>query len=196
MNIPPPTEEAERLMSTERLSGYEPPATRGNGGNRQPIVAAKRAERERPRFKSAAAFCAEYVPLAYVIEGIMRSASLYTLTAKTGAGKTAFNIVAGLAVATGRTEILGVEVTEGRVAYIAAENPDDCRMRIMIAAFLLHVDIGKLEDRIVILDRREKPEAVHAELARLAKTKPFALVLADTLAALPRREGRGTGAER
>jgi len=35
----------------------------------------------------------------------------------------------------------------------------------------------------VILDRREKPEDVHAELSRLARNEPFALVLIDTLAA-------------
>jgi AAA domain len=55
------------------------------------------------RFKSASAFCAEYVPLAYIIEGLLRSSSLYALTAKTGAGKTAFNIIVALAVATGPT---------------------------------------------------------------------------------------------
>ena len=36
-------------------------------------------------FKSAATFAAEYVPLRYTIEPILRSASIYTITAKTGA---------------------------------------------------------------------------------------------------------------
>jgi hypothetical protein len=134
-------------------------------------------------FKSAFAFCSEYVPLAYTIEGIVRSSALYSMTAPTGAGKTAFNVVAALAVATGRADILGRAVAHGRVAYLAFENPDDVRMRIMIAAFLLDVDIYGLGDHLVILDRREKPEAVHAELSRLAKTDPFALILVDTLAA-------------
>ena len=53
----------------------------------------------------------------------------------------------------------------------------------MIAAYLLNIDIGEIADRLVILDRQEKPEAVHAELARLAKVEPFALVTVDTLAA-------------
>ena len=43
--------------------------------------------------------------------------------------------------------------------------------------------IRELGDRLVILDRREKPEAVHAELVRLAESAPFALIVADTLAA-------------
>ena len=134
-------------------------------------------------FKSAAVFAAEYVPLSYVIEPLIRGASLYTVTAKTGAGKTAFNVVAALAVATGRSDILGLDVAQGRVAYLACENPDDIRMRLKIAAFLLNIDLETIGDDLVILDRREKPEAVHAALAELAKKKPFALVLVDTLAA-------------
>jgi hypothetical protein len=59
------------------------------------------------KFKSAAAFVREYVPLAYTIEPLLRSSSLYTLTAKTGAGKTGFLIVAALAVASGRADVLG-----------------------------------------------------------------------------------------
>lgn len=134
-------------------------------------------------FKSVGAFAAEYTPLAYTIEGIVRSASLYTLTAKTGAGKTAFNVVASLAVATGRADILNREVHKGRVAYLACENPDDIRMRFKIAAFLLNINLEALDDDILILEFRAKPEAVYAALERSAKRKPFALVIVDTLAA-------------
>lgn len=77
-----------------------------------------------------------------------------------------------MAIATGRADILGREVVRGRVAYLACENPDDIRMRIMIAAYLLNIDIGEVDHRLVILDRREKPEDVHAELSRLAKPNP------------------------
>ncbi|MFO1125105.1 MAG: AAA family ATPase [Methylocystis sp.] len=134
-------------------------------------------------FKTAATFAGEYVPLAYTIEPFLRSSSLYALTARTGAGKTGFLVVAMLAVATGRADILGREVTQGRVAYLACENPDDIRMRLMIAAYLLNIDLRSLGDNIVILDRREKPEAVHAALAKLAEEKPFRLIIVDTLAA-------------
>jgi uncharacterized membrane protein len=135
------------------------------------------------KFKSAADFADEYVPLAYAIEPLIRSASLYTLTAKTGAGKTALNIIAALAVATGRQDILGRDIHKGRVAYIACENPDDIRMRLKIAAYLLNIDLRDLGERLVILDMRAKPEAVHAELKQLAEQDPFALVIVDTLAA-------------
>ena len=135
------------------------------------------------RFKSVADFCKEYVPLAYVIEGVLRTSSLYSLTARTSAGKTAFNIILALAVATGRRDILGVDVTQGRVAYFCFENPDDCRMRLMIAAFLLRIDLAELSDKLIILDVRRKPEDIHAELSRLARSRPFTLVLIDTLSA-------------
>lgn len=134
-------------------------------------------------FKSAATFCGEYVPLNYTIEGIMRSASLYALTARTGAGKTALNVVAALAVATGRQDILNREVATGRVAYLACENPDDIRMRFKIAAFIFNISLEELSDRIIILERCEKPEAVLVELQRLSEQEPFALVIVDTLAA-------------
>jgi hypothetical protein len=150
-------------ITGERVVAFDPPA---------PVA-----------FKTAAQFCGEYVPLSYTIEPIVRSASLYTLTAKTGAGKTAFNVVAALAVATGRQDVLNREVVQGRVAYLACENPDDIRMRFKIAAFLLNVDLEEIGDNLVILDFRAKPEAVHAELKRLAEQEPLALVIVDTLAA-------------
>ena len=135
------------------------------------------------KFKSIAKFCAEYVPLAYVVEPVVRSGSLYTLTARTGAGKTALNVVLALGVATGRPDIIGREVTRGRVAYLACENPDDIRMRFKIAAYLLNVDLDELLDSVLIVDYRAKPEDIHAELARLAKEEPLTLIIVDTLAA-------------
>jgi hypothetical protein len=134
-------------------------------------------------FKPISTFVDEYTPLSYAVEPIIRGASLYTLTARTGAGKTAFNVVATLAVATGRPDILGMDVTRGRVAYLAAENPDDIRMRFKIAAFLLEVDLAEIGEQIVVLDQRKRPEDACADLSRLAQSEPFALVLVDTLAA-------------
>jgi AAA domain len=136
-----------------------------------------------PMFRTIGEFAREYVPLTYVVESVIRGGSLYTLTAPTGAGKTAFSVAIALAVATGRPDILGVEVVRGRIAYLVGENPDDVRMRFMIAASYLNVDLGELVDDIVILDRRERPESICLEIAKLAEQKPFALVIVDTLAA-------------
>jgi AAA domain len=163
----------EAAFTTERfIPSAAPLKLKSNGTEKRAVV-----------FKSASVFCAEYVPLSYTVEPIIRSSALYCLTAPTGAGKTAFKVITALAIATGRADILGREVGRGRVAYLACENPNDIRMRIMIAAYLLNIDIGEVDHRLVILDRREKPEDVHEELSRLARTEPFAFILIDTLAA-------------
>jgi hypothetical protein len=115
MNGPPPFNPADL--------GYFPPgesvdikAWRNGHDAKAPVVI---------KFKTLAEFCREYVPLAYAIEPLLRTSSLYTLTAKTGHGKTAFLVVAGLAIATGRPDVLGLEVTRGRVAFLMFENPDE-----------------------------------------------------------------------
>ncbi len=134
-------------------------------------------------FKTLAAFIKEYVPLDYTVDPIIRGGSLYTLTAKTGAGKTALMVVMALAIAPGRRDLLNLDVATGRVAYLTAENPDDARMRFMIACYLLNINFDDIADSIVILDRRARPENIVAALMKLAEQKPFAAVLVDTLAA-------------
>jgi hypothetical protein len=77
---------------------YEPPG--------EPIENGPSAE-----FRSVSVFCAEYEPISYSVEPFLRSSSLYALTAKTGAGKTALFVTMSLAVATGCGHLLGPEVT-------------------------------------------------------------------------------------
>jgi hypothetical protein len=137
-------------------------------------------------FVTAAEFCRAYEPISYAIEPFVRSGSLYTVTAKTGSGKTGLLVSSALAVVTGNGEmILGREVTKGRVAYIAAENPDDLRMRIMVAASLLNIDLDKAGSRFEILDKRMSPEELLVRLTTLSADGhgPFTLIMVDTLAA-------------
>lgn len=136
-----------------------------------------------PQFKTVASFAAEFEPPAYLIEPIVRSGSIYTLTAKTGVGKTAWLSATALAVATGRPEILGAEVDRARVVYLCFENPDDLRMRLLVAAFHLAIDLTELGEWLIILDARRKPEEISAELARQTASGPFGLVIVDTFAA-------------
>jgi hypothetical protein len=152
------------------LERCEPPHF--NGASAPPI-----------KFKTLPIFCREYVPLAYVIEPILRASSLYTLTARTGHGKTAFLVIAALALATGRKDALGLDVPRGRVAVLTFENPDDVRMRFIIAAYALNIVPAKIDASIMVLDARAKPEEAHAELANLAEAEPFTLVIVDALAA-------------
>ena len=135
------------------------------------------------RLKPIDVFLAEYEPLEYALEPIIRTGSLYTLTAKTGAGKTAWLISVALAIASGRNEILNMQVERGRVALLTFENPDDVRMRLKVSSWFLNVDIGDLIDKLLILDVKVKPEEAFAQLETAAKDGPLRLVLVDTLAA-------------
>ena len=128
-------------------------------------------------------FLAEYEPLEYAVEPIVRTGSLYTLTARTGAGKTAWLISLALALATGRRDILDLEVERGRVALLTFENPDDVRMRLKVSSWFLAVEVREIVDRLLILDARVKPEAAIVELTEAAAEAPLRLVLIDTLAA-------------
>ncbi len=151
-------------------STYQPPG--------EPVEVVTTAE-----FKSASDFCAEYEPISYAVEPFLRSSSIYAITARTGAGKTALFVSMSLAVATGRGDLLGPEVTQGRVAYIAAENPDDLRMRIMVAAYHFNIDLAELNHDLVILDKRTKPDELLRKLKKLTVSGQFALIIIDTLAA-------------
>jgi hypothetical protein len=134
-------------------------------------------------FKTAAAFCDEFEPLSYVMGTVVRSSSLYTLTARTGEGKTAFLVTAAFSVAADRSDLIGMDVEPGRVAYLAGENPDDIRMRLMTAAYAANIDLRHIGDRLVVLDHRSRPEDIATELKRMAEEEPFALIVMDTLAA-------------
>ena len=137
----------------------------------------------RPIFKPVDRFCAEYEPLSYVVEPIIRTGAIYTKTARTGGGKTGLAVIIGLAIGTGRSDILGMDVVQGRVAYCAFENPDDVRMRIMVAAFLLNIDLADIANSFVVLDARAKPEDLILELRTMSSMGKFSLVIIDTFAA-------------
>ena len=138
------------------------------------------------RFKSLAAFLAEYEPLRYVIDRLLAAAAVYLLTGKTGHAKTAFAVIAALAVVTGRQDLLGVEVSAGRVAYLSFENPDDVRMRFAVAAHRLNIDPAVIGDNLMVLRYHASPEEVAEELKGLSSPEnggPFSLVIVDTLQA-------------
>lgn len=93
--------------------------------------AATAPPRPAPRIQSLADFVRGFVPPDYLVHGILHRGFLYSLTGRTGSGKTAVMLrlsamVAGLGKSLGDTEI-----EQGRVLYFAGENPDDVRMRVI-----------------------------------------------------------------
>jgi AAA domain len=138
------------------------------------------------RFKSLAAFLAEYEPQRYIVDRLLAAAAVYLLTGKTGHAKTAFAVISALAVVTGRQDLLGVEVSQGRVAYLSFENPDDVRMRFAVAAHKLNIDPNAVGANLMVLRHHASPEEVAEELKRLSSPEnggPFSLVIVDTLQA-------------
>jgi hypothetical protein len=133
--------------------------------------------------KTAATFCREYEPVSYAVEPFIRSSSLYTLTAKTGVGKTGLLISTALAKAAGRSDLLKRETKQGRVAYLTAENPDDLRMRMIATADHFEIDLAAIANDFLVLDKRVKPEGLVSVLRTAAADGPFALITVDTLAA-------------
>jgi RecA-family ATPase len=72
-----------------------------------------------------------FVPPDYLVHGILHRGFLYSLTGRTGSGKTAVMLRLSAMVA-GLDEQLGDnEVEKGKVLYFAGENPDDVRMRVI-----------------------------------------------------------------
>jgi hypothetical protein len=80
----------------------------------------------------------------YLIDGIIQRRFLYSLTAPTGAGKTAIALLLSAHVAIGRP--LGEHnVEKGRVIYFAGENPDDVRMRWLAMAQHMNFDVETVD---------------------------------------------------
>ena len=133
--VPPGPREAP--YTTER---YQPPdplymPPKPNGSNRPSVLddqissptelpgPGRGETREKPRFRTLQEFCAEYTPIAHVVDGLLFAGSLYTLTARTGVGKTAWLISTAIAIVTGRAEIINRNVIAGRVAFLHGGEP-------------------------------------------------------------------------
>ena len=131
-----------------------------------------------------AEFVAQYEPIKYTIDGLLPGGSIYGVTAKRGDGKTAFLTSTTLAVATGRSDVMGLDVEQGRVAYIILENPTDFRMKLAVTAFVRGIDVKSLNDKVRIIDMRRPHDEIMLALRQDAdRFGPFQLVGYDTFQA-------------
>ena len=81
-----------------------------------------------PLVKTSLQFTTAFTPPDYIIDNVLQRRFLYSLTAKTGDGKTAFALL--IVYCVGTQTPLGIHETErGRCCILAGENPDDVRMR-------------------------------------------------------------------
>lgn len=134
-----------------------------------------------PLIRSSAEFTRGFVPPDYLIDGLVQRRFCYSLTAKTGTGKTAIMLRIAAHVALGRP--IGDRFLEkGRVLYFAGENPDDIRMRwIGLAQEMAfndeEIDVHFIPGIFKISEMRTK---ITEEMKRIGD---FSLIVVDTSAA-------------
>jgi AAA domain len=96
-----------------------------------------------PALVTAKAFVSGFKPPQYEIDSLLRRGCIYSVTALTGHGKTAVCLCLGVHMALGRN-LHGHSVEQGTSVYFAAENPDDTKMRVVLMADRLNLDLGTL----------------------------------------------------
>ena len=107
-------------------------ATHGQNTNKRP-----------PTLVTAEAFVSGFVPPAYTIDGLVQSGRLYSVTGPTGHGKTAVALSLNIHVA-GEKQILGRRVERGNCVYLAAENPEDVKARMILMTNRLALNLSQL----------------------------------------------------
>jgi AAA domain len=133
----------------------------------------------RTRIKSSKQFVVGFTPPDYLVDGMLQEGFLYSLTGATGAGKTAIALRLAASVALGAV-FAGRETKRRRVLYLAAENPDDVRMRWIALSQHMDFDIEGVEVFFVegIFRISEVTETLRGEAQRLGGE--FGLVIIDT----------------
>jgi AAA domain len=124
-------------------------------------------------------FVAGYVAPEFLIEGIFQRRRIFSLTGKTGDGKTALQLFFAYLLATG-TKLGHRQVEKCRVLYLAGENPDDVRGRWLAMGDDLGFDPIDVHFVEGVFKISELLERVHQEAGELGG---FGAVIVDTSAA-------------
>jgi AAA domain len=129
--------------------------------------------------KSSKDFVAGFVPPDYVIDGLLQEGFLYSLTGATGAGKTAITLRLAASVAMGAL-FADRETKQRRVLYLAAENPDDVRMRWIALSQHMDFDLDTIEVYFIegVFKISQMADGLKKEAERLGGE--FGLVIIDT----------------
>jgi hypothetical protein len=135
----------------------------------------------RPVVQSSAEFTRNYVPPDYLIDGLLQRRYVYSLTARTGCGKTAIVLTLASHIALGRP--LGDrEVEKGKVLMFAGENADDVCARWIALAENTNFDVADIEVYFVP-GRFKISELIEKIREEAAKIGDISLLIIDTSAA-------------
>jgi hypothetical protein len=131
---------------------------------------------------SSGEFVRDFTPPDYVVDRIFQRRFCYSMTAKTGGGKTAAAMRIAAHVATGRP-VGNIEVAEGTVIYLAGENPTDVQARWLGVTRDMGIDPDAVDVHFVngVVKISENVANIEAEVA--AKNLRPSLVIVDTVAA-------------
>lgn len=130
---------------------------------------------------TAAEFVSDFMPPAYLVDGIIQRGYLYSLTARTGHGKTAVSMFLGQAVAR-EHKIQMRKVKQGSVLFLAGENPDDIRARFLVLASHHNFSPAEIPFHFVagVIDIEASLPRIAEEAAEIDNLQ---LVIVDTAAA-------------
>lgn len=134
-----------------------------------------------PQLVSSADFVQGFQPPDYAIEGVVQRGFVYSMTASTGTGKTAIALLLALLTAKGQ-DLAGLEVAQGRVVYLAGENPDDVAMRWIGICHDRGLDPASLDVHF-IKERFSIPDAIEAIREQVEALGGASLIVVDTSAA-------------
>lgn len=129
-------------------------------------------------YRSSDEFVRDFIVPDYLIDGILQRGFSYSLTGRTGSGKTALALLFAAHVAMGKS-IGKREVPQGRVLYFAGENPDDLRMRWI--AFAPHMDFDVKTILVDFIPTFVDIDAMSERICEDVKQRgELALVIVDT----------------
>lgn len=152
------------------------------------------ADIDPPRvIKTSREFVDGFVPPDYLIDGILQLGFFYSLTGKTGGGKTAIALLIAASTALGQS-IGAHSVRKGRVLFFAGENPDDLRMRWIAMAENMRFDINTID--VHFIAGTFKISDMAARIAQeVQQSGELALVVVDTSAAFFEGEDENSNAQ-
>lgn len=146
-----------------------------------------------PLLLTAEQFLRGFVPPDYLVDGVIQKSYLYSLTARTGHGKTAVAMLLASCIARG-VPFHGHPVAPGKVLFLAGENPQDVRARYKVLADSEQFDPKTVPFHFVdgVIDIAASLPKVREEAAKIGN---LVLVIVDTATAYFRGDDSNSNAQ-